>query len=128
MIEDRFCHYKTGNAAIDAEHLVLMKMCDTVLTLCRTRPPDIDKMKQVLTEIGVKLAEHFEHEERMMLESNFKYIKFHCEAHNDLRKKFNDMLRHEFTCVHINKIANDLEFIFFNHIDNFDMQAKLNVG
>jgi hemerythrin-like metal-binding protein len=125
MIEDRFVHYRTGYAAIDDEHLSLIKMCDSVLKLCRIRPTDAKLIKQSLVDISVRLDEHFVNEEQLMRDANYKFVASHCYAHGELRKHLQDLINREFDFEHIARIANDLEFVFFDHIDQYDMQIKL---
>jgi hemerythrin-like metal-binding protein len=125
VIEDRFCHYKTGYAVIDDEHLMLGQKLDEIIIACRIRPPNFDQIRQLIVDASVLINQHYDNEERLMRESKYKFYESHCAAHDELRKRLREMIKAEYNQCFVDELKNDLEHIYFEHIDAYDMQIEL---
>jgi hemerythrin-like metal-binding protein len=126
MNEERFVHYRTGYKEIDDEHFALLQTADEIVRLCRQHQVQSELVMGLLCTLDKQLNDHMQHEEALMREANYKYYNAHLSAHVELRVRFSKLPHPAtFSYNHAKYVVDEVEHIFIDHIDGYDMQIRL---
>jgi hemerythrin-like metal-binding protein len=126
MNPECFVHYTTGHKVIDDEHYELLSVADEIIKLCKSKFIPVEEITTKMQHLNKLLLAHMQHEEDLMRNSNYPYFKAHCELHDELRIRFKKLLTiNDFSYNRVEFLVDELQHIFINHIDAYDMQIKL---
>lgn len=110
--------YETGHPMIDAQHIALFDTANKIAAC-----DDIDTIQDYIATLHRYVQEHFDDEEKLMVQCNYPDIHKHHNLHNDLVKALIKYLECDFT-----EEGEMEEFKFFvyewiiNHILYYDLE------
>ena len=118
--EERFSHYKSGNAEQDTEHKEILDILESI-----RHTETYEEMIVGVDELFIHLKFHQTHETELMEYIGFKYIGFHLEQHTMMSAKWKE-LKHQIECGLENKVityyVSEIQQILLDHIDHYDRQ------
>ena len=79
--------YASGNATIDHEHRILLRLANTLLEKAVTRSDAPDRFNDAFDALLTHIVEHFTHEEAILLERGYEHAAEHAKLHQALVEK-----------------------------------------
>ena len=83
-------NYEVGNAQVDSEHQEIFGMVDKLLADDFSGRPD--KIKSTIDFLAGYVVRHFDHEESLMLESDYPNTGVHVKQHQDFIKTVGELV------------------------------------
>ena len=111
-------------ASLDEEHQAL---ATAVHGLFADHAPDQGELLAALDGLGRTVAEHFAHEERVMLNIGLPEFAAHVAAHRALLAElasFRTDVEHEFHDKSVDELRTYLSYWLFRHISKDDMRIR----
>ena len=120
MHESRFTHYRTGIAEHDEQHWDLLMQMNQLVDTIQSH----GDASRVFNKLLTSLSNHFEHEQQYMADVGFPYVKAHAVDHSRMIRELWHMIDRVVSgnSIAVHSTARQLEDVFVNHIDHFDMQ------
>ncbi len=126
---ERFKHYKTNVKEIDDDHYELFEKLDEVHSHAKEFKRNPELFRESLKQLRNILFDHFEHEEKVMLEKNYKHTNYHKMEHNELRTRMSRILdMNPSSLYYVTTILDELEVVIVKHIDDWDIPSEKNRG
>ena len=115
--------YNTGFINIDLEHKMLADMVNYCITLTKSNNNNPHEIRTILNKMADYARLHFEHEEKMLLETQYPFLEEHKHEHLQYVCQLNEMIKHydegDLTSYELLKFLKDW---LLHHILEMDMQ------
>jgi hemerythrin-like metal-binding protein len=119
MSPERFAHYKLGIKSIDDDHIHLFGIMDKLI-LC-LKEQEVTRPIALIEEIMSFMVHHCQTERNEMIRVNYPYIKWHCDEHDKLLKKLEELVGRLYKKEYMSFYTIvDFEDSFLNHLDHED--------
>jgi hemerythrin len=107
----------TGVELLDSEHKMLLEYANNILD-----PAQIDKAQEAIKFLGDYIATHFQHEEKLQLDSGYPKYEMHKNLHRQLTDIYQDLQKQSTTNMHaLSGTAQSLVKWLIDHIHKQDI-------
>ena len=110
-------HYKTQIGIIDDDHKEIYAMMKDLIADATDRIPVTEKLET----LRIKLQEHIETEEEIMVQIQFPYLEYHRGAHLQFMEYLH-FITVSSNLFNVKLLLQSLEVKFSKHIEDYDMQ------
>lgn len=118
--------YSVGNATLDEQHKILLKLCN-LISLCEqdNSPESLKSFHLILNDLADYADTHFRTEEELLIQANYRWVAEHIAEHLAYSEKLTEIL-YAATVGVIDKsgLARYLEKWWVDHILGSDMNYK----